>query len=546
VKVARPNQAIYLGLFYLLVIAASVVSGTSAIFDADAYYYFAIARNVARGAGSTFDGVSVTTGYHPLWLGITTAVHFVFNGVGGFHYAIHAILTVLFIAGHFLLLRVALQVGITFSAFILASLFVLVVNVAIFQSGLENTLLFFLLSLFLWLQHQTWRSKHILLAANALVLMLAYFARLDAIFLVALYLPWYFLKHWRAGHSVAAVTLPTIVLTVIFAHWLFMLMRFGTIYTTSQMSLQEVQNNGTSFLFGWSVTGHTLTLMLQRLFEFAVLDTIFLTGYVGFAAPAGLLLSLFLVAQRNFLSRLPIVMIGLMSILQLAYYVVILDVWTREWYFTGWFILVLFGAASLCSKVTSRLSIVPMGMLILLVLVVILVVNLDRRNESWSLAQQQSELLREYDVPGNILVGRAPDRASYFSGVPIRHLEGKVNGYEYIHSYLLPRRIASYINDIGATHYVFSNGVRPQGHLPCRILLEKDEDGGLVVFGDYERHNETIVVYRISVSSAEATQAPVIGGGECGQAIYSAPGGKSPNPPSSRKFRESAYADVGS
>lgn len=34
----------------------------------DGYYYFQIARNLARGAGSTFDGINPTNGYQPLWL----------------------------------------------------------------------------------------------------------------------------------------------------------------------------------------------------------------------------------------------------------------------------------------------------------------------------------------------------------------------------------------------------------------------------------------------------------------------------------------------
>lgn len=34
----------------------------------DGYYYFQIARNLAQGAGSTFDGVNPTNGYQPLWL----------------------------------------------------------------------------------------------------------------------------------------------------------------------------------------------------------------------------------------------------------------------------------------------------------------------------------------------------------------------------------------------------------------------------------------------------------------------------------------------
>ena len=34
----------------------------------DGFYYFKIAQNVAAGTGSTFDGLHVTNGYHPLWL----------------------------------------------------------------------------------------------------------------------------------------------------------------------------------------------------------------------------------------------------------------------------------------------------------------------------------------------------------------------------------------------------------------------------------------------------------------------------------------------
>ena len=41
----------------------------------DAWYYFGIARNVADGSGSTFDGINATNGYHPLWLLICTVFY---------------------------------------------------------------------------------------------------------------------------------------------------------------------------------------------------------------------------------------------------------------------------------------------------------------------------------------------------------------------------------------------------------------------------------------------------------------------------------------
>lgn len=40
----------------------------------DAFFYLTIARNVARGLGSTFDGLSPTNGYQPLWLAALAGV----------------------------------------------------------------------------------------------------------------------------------------------------------------------------------------------------------------------------------------------------------------------------------------------------------------------------------------------------------------------------------------------------------------------------------------------------------------------------------------
>jgi hypothetical protein len=34
----------------------------------DAYYYFKVAQNITEGHGSTFDGINLTNGYHPLWM----------------------------------------------------------------------------------------------------------------------------------------------------------------------------------------------------------------------------------------------------------------------------------------------------------------------------------------------------------------------------------------------------------------------------------------------------------------------------------------------
>ncbi|KPK53757.1 MAG: hypothetical protein AMJ63_05415 [Myxococcales bacterium SG8_38_1] len=48
------------------------------VFD-DAYYYLQVAYNIAHGAGSTFDGITKTNGYQPLWMAIVVAIEFVFR-----------------------------------------------------------------------------------------------------------------------------------------------------------------------------------------------------------------------------------------------------------------------------------------------------------------------------------------------------------------------------------------------------------------------------------------------------------------------------------
>jgi hypothetical protein len=64
--------AMALALLALLDVAALAPAldarAAALTFYDDGYYYFQIARNLARGAGFTFDGIHATNGFHPLWL----------------------------------------------------------------------------------------------------------------------------------------------------------------------------------------------------------------------------------------------------------------------------------------------------------------------------------------------------------------------------------------------------------------------------------------------------------------------------------------------
>jgi len=68
----RAPGVVALALAGLALRLALVWSGAcdGAVLADDAYYYFVIARNLAYGLGSTFDGIAPTNGYHPLWMAL--------------------------------------------------------------------------------------------------------------------------------------------------------------------------------------------------------------------------------------------------------------------------------------------------------------------------------------------------------------------------------------------------------------------------------------------------------------------------------------------
>ncbi|HET9315207.1 MAG TPA: hypothetical protein VFQ51_06430, partial [Vicinamibacteria bacterium] len=62
-------------LLYASLVGVALWTAGVPLTHEDGFYYFAIARNLAAGHGSTFDGLHATNGYHPLWLWVLAGVH---------------------------------------------------------------------------------------------------------------------------------------------------------------------------------------------------------------------------------------------------------------------------------------------------------------------------------------------------------------------------------------------------------------------------------------------------------------------------------------
>jgi hypothetical protein len=149
----------------------------------DSFYYLQVAKNVARGLGSTFDGVEPTNGYHPLWLTCLVPLYKLTGGRLELPLRLGLLLAAVFAVGSLLWVRRILDraagswaAAVGLLVFAWPRFFGQTVNL------LETSLLLFLyLSLIgLWLMRD--RSGPI---ALGVVLGLACLARLDTVFLLA-------------------------------------------------------------------------------------------------------------------------------------------------------------------------------------------------------------------------------------------------------------------------------------------------------------------------------------------------------------------------
>lgn len=79
-------------VFLVVLYAGILIRWPDNFFADDSYFYFQVASNFAHGLGSTFNGLMLTNGYHPLWMLVCAAV---FKVVPDKFAAVHTIGTVI-------------------------------------------------------------------------------------------------------------------------------------------------------------------------------------------------------------------------------------------------------------------------------------------------------------------------------------------------------------------------------------------------------------------------------------------------------------------
>lgn len=195
----------------------------------DFFYYLKVAQNIAEHGSSTFNGLQLTNGYHPLWMLLLVALCFVFHGTA-FFVALQAISLAAAIFSFLLFRRIVMACSTSRIASV-GALALGLASLQLMRYGMEVTLTLPLAACFLWMLIHTGPPRTAAAAlAMGFVASLVVLSRLDAALLIALcclaIMPAVF--HGRNGFRIAAAflagVLPLLLLYVAVQYEVFHLL----------------------------------------------------------------------------------------------------------------------------------------------------------------------------------------------------------------------------------------------------------------------------------------------------------------------------------
>ncbi len=145
----RPRRwiAVILGILGICAVLPALLKPAEFMQD-DSYFYLQIAHNIAAGLGSTFHGITLTNGYHPLWLWMVTALGTLADGDKTLLLYLVFLLQGLLVAGSIVALRrLTSLMGLRYWLIALAVLTAYLLGTAIYGSEAHVNALSLLVSL---------------------------------------------------------------------------------------------------------------------------------------------------------------------------------------------------------------------------------------------------------------------------------------------------------------------------------------------------------------------------------------------------------------
>ena len=199
----------------------------------DAYYYFKVAQNISEGHGSTFDGVDMTNGYHPLWMLVCIPIF----ALARFDLILPLRVLLLVMSGlsvttGILLYRLIGRIFIPALGAAAALFWVFNHHIfsTLYQNGLESGIAAFFVVLLIYKLYEfelSWRKDEISkrqIATLAVIAMLTLFSRLDLVFFVGMVGLWIIFR----GHLLRFF-LPLDIASIVILTILAFMLRVGLV-----------------------------------------------------------------------------------------------------------------------------------------------------------------------------------------------------------------------------------------------------------------------------------------------------------------------------
>jgi len=190
----------------------------------DALYYPVVARNIALGLGSTYDGITYTNGYHPLWCWLQVPVAWLLGGLGSMTYLFFIKLLMVALVAAALVIWARTVSQLSESRWMSAS-FVLLLgaywwSVRTMYGGMETALVVLCIGICLLLANNLIRDRSYPTAISLGVAFAACFlARLDTVFFIAVLAITVLVKLGRGARLQAAWILPASLLPLPYLLW---------------------------------------------------------------------------------------------------------------------------------------------------------------------------------------------------------------------------------------------------------------------------------------------------------------------------------------
>lgn len=464
-----------LAVLRLAVVVFASYPAAVGTFDDDAFYYFGIARHLADGAGSTFNGVDPTNGYHPLWLLVLVPVFLVANGKTAL-VLVTVVSAVLFVLSARLIDRIGRLTGRPVPVFCAATP-LLVTGTAgplFWFSGMETGLLLFSL---LWLATVYLRTNGFLTAnpvgAGALMTVVV-LARLDAVVTLALLGVLALAERRRAGlpwlrFGLRMLAVPAVVLS---CYVVVNVVLFGTALPVSGQA-KALGANGINagdiaqFFAAPVVFGRAS--MLGALAVVVVVGALLVraAGALGLAARFG-----------------AVVLAG--GVLTVVYYAVTSSWQLWSWYFSAAPLAIALAGPALLDRWAGRTRALALALLVLVLCATSVagIRSVAGGSTRSAFTEAGPRVAAEIDAltpPGApIAMGDRAGSVGYHSDRPLIHLEGLVNSAAYLDA-LAAGTVPRFLAERGVAFYARGDDDpgRPAPGLPGCVRFGEPQQGGV-------------------------------------------------------------------